>query len=69
MNDKWPSEAWSIVLNITDPADDEGVMIAGIRMLAESNAPSHLLVAGNSFELYEGRRLVAVGEVLQGNSL
>src|SRR5688572_9664033 len=62
--DRWPQEAWSIVLTITEPADDSGVMVAGIRMLAEEDAPRDLLSTGSRFDLLEGRKCVASGEVL-----
>lgn len=61
--DTWPHEAWSIVLQIGEQADASGEMIAEIRMLAD-DAPQELLAAGCRFELFEGRRLVAQGEVL-----
>ena len=57
------SSAFLAVLAITAPADANGVMLVGVRMLAE--APSDLLCAGSKFELYEGRRCVAQGEVVQ----
>lgn len=62
--DRWPHEAWSVVLAITTPADAEGVMVAGIRMLAGDEAPRGLLSPGSRFELFEGRKRVATGEVL-----
>ena len=62
--DRWPREAWSVVLNISAPADPRGVMTAGIRMLAGDEAPAELLSPGSKFELYEGHRCVARGEVL-----
>lgn len=61
--DRWPQEAWSIVLEIGRPADSSGDMVAGIRMLA-TDAPGELLASGSRFDLFEGRRLVAHGEVL-----
>jgi hypothetical protein len=62
--DRWPHEAWSVVLKIGAPADSEGVMVAGIRMLAGDDAPVELLSPGSRFELFEGRKCVASGEVL-----
>ena len=61
--EKWPQEAWSIVAEFTNERDDSSCVEAEIRFLAP-DAPSHLLEPGNRFELYEGRRLVARGEVL-----
>jgi len=62
--DRWSQEAWSVVLEISLPADAEGVMETGIRMLAGHEAPAGLLASGSRFEMYEGRRCVARGEVL-----
>lgn len=62
--DRWPNEAWSIVLHISEPAGAEGVMVADIRLLAEGDAPKELLSSGSRFDLFEGRRHVASGEVL-----
>jgi hypothetical protein len=62
--DRWPHEAWSIVLNISAPADADGLMVADIRMLAGEEAPKWLLSPGNRFELFEGKKHVASGEVL-----
>jgi hypothetical protein len=62
--DRWPHEAWSIVLNIYAPPDAEGLMVADIRMLAGEDAPKELLSPGSRFELFEGRKQVASGEVL-----
>ena len=64
LRDRWPQEAWSVVLQISTPPDDDGVMVAGIRMLASDEAPKELLESGSRFELYEGYRCVARGEVL-----
>lgn len=61
--DRWPQEAWSIVLQIGGQADASGEMIADIRMLAH-DAPRALLASGSRLDLYEGGRLVARGEVL-----
>lgn len=62
--DRWPHEAWSVVLSISAPLDADGIMIAGIRMLAGDDAPKQLLDPGSRFELYEGRQCVAHGEVV-----
>ena len=60
--DKWPTEAWSVVLEIEEPANTGGVMTALIRLLAP-DAPD-LLVQGGEFDLFEGRTIVARGVVL-----
>lgn len=61
--DLWPQEAWSIVLEISSPADPDGIMVADIRLLA-AEAPIDLLARGSRFDLFEGGQHVASGEVL-----
>ncbi len=61
--DKWPSEAWSIVAEWDEEQGDQLKTRARMRFLVEG-APEHLLTPGSRFELYEGRRPVACGEVL-----
>jgi len=60
---RWPEEAWSVVLEISDPPDSQGCMIVGLRLLV-GDAPESLLEPGSVFELFEGRRHVATGEIL-----
>jgi hypothetical protein len=62
--EKWPQEAWSVVIHFKDPPDTDGRMDVEIRMLIEG-APESLLQPGSVFELFEGRRCVAKGEILQ----
>ena len=62
--DKWPHEAWSVVLGISQAADATGTMITTIRMLAAADAPADLLDSGSRFDLFEGAKRVASGEVL-----
>lgn len=61
---QWPCEAWSVVLTITAPPEEDGTMVTGIRMLMGDDAPIELLRPGSKFELYEGRKCVARGEVI-----
>lgn len=61
--DRWPSEAWSIVAEFDESANDSMCITADVRFLAEG-APSHLLKSGQRFELYEGDKMVAVGKVI-----
>jgi hypothetical protein len=61
--EKWPKEAWSIVAEFAEKTDDSSCVVAELRFLSPS-APSRLLDSGSKFELYEGHRLVARGEVL-----
>ena len=62
--DKWPIEAWSIVLESMKTLENPNSMLAEIRFLVQ-NAPVDLLESGNKFELFEGHKLVARGEVLK----
>ena len=61
---RWPQEAWSVVIKLKEPPDREGRMTVEIRMLVDG-APEGLLEPGSEFELFEGQRCVASGEVLQ----
>jgi hypothetical protein len=61
--DKWPHEAWSLVLEFSGPPDESHCVIADVRLLNPAG-PAQLLRTGSVFELYEGRQLVARGEVL-----
>ena len=60
---KWPHEAWSLVLEFSGPPDESLCVIADVSLL-NPDGPNRLLHPGSVFELFEGRRLVARGEVL-----
>jgi len=62
--EKWPHEAWSVVAEFKEELDRSSGILAELRFLVKE-APSHLLEPGSKFELYEGRRVVARGEVLK----
>lgn len=61
--EEWIQDAWSLVLYFDAPPDESLCAIAEVRLL-NPEGPSEYLHKGNAFELYEGRRLVARGEVL-----
>ena len=61
--EKYPSEAWSLVLEFNPPTENSRSMIAEVRFLVEE-APTYLLHEGSLFELFEGRKIVARGRVL-----
>lgn len=61
--EKYPAEAWSLVVDFESPLDEAGVMDATVRFLVE-DAPHYLLHPGSHFELYEGLKLVAIGEII-----
>jgi len=62
--DRWPSEAWSVVVTFDPTASPKYEMEATVRLLAAEDAPPDVLMPGTWFELYEGRRRVAIGTVL-----
>ncbi len=59
----WPNEAWSIVVELSGQLPASLETTANIRFLVP-NAPNRLLQPGSRFELYEGRRMVANGQVI-----
>lgn len=66
--DRWPNEAWSVVIEI--PADAGQTTVVNMRLLAPEAAPPGLLDVGSRFDLFEGRRRVAYGEVIDlGDSI
>lgn len=54
---------WSLVIEMIPELSTEYVWMANVRYLS-SEAPAQELVAGRRFELYEGRRCVAEGQLL-----
>lgn len=65
--DKWPDEAWSLAVAFdgASPTEETPCVTADVSFLIE-DGPVYLLHAGRRFELYEGRWLVARGEVISG---
>jgi hypothetical protein len=64
--DTTPQSVWSLVVELGDLQTESRETIAAIWFLSEDkpDAPLHLLHAGSRFELLEGQRVVARGEVL-----
>lgn len=60
--EKWPSEAWSIVAEFTSGIGD--CMEANMWLLVGEEGPEELLYPTSTFDLFEGRKLVAYGEVI-----
>lgn len=58
------SEVWSVVLNFEGAPDSEGNSCADLRFLVEENAPKQVLYLGSRFELYEGPKRVATGQII-----
>ncbi len=61
--DKWTREAFSLVLEFNTPPDESLCMMVDVTLL-NPDATTRLLHKGSVFELYEGRQVVARGEVL-----
>lgn len=61
--DRYPKEAWSLVVEFSKPPDYQREIISEVSFLMDA-APHHLLHPGSRFELFEGYKLVAEGEVL-----
>ncbi len=57
------SVAWGIIAEFDEPPNASLETMANIRFFVPPG-PIHLLHAGSRFELYEGHRVVARGEVL-----
>jgi hypothetical protein len=62
-SDKWPSEAWSLVVELEVALPQTECVLGNVHFLMDT-APQHLLHTGSKFTLYEGRRATATGEVL-----
>jgi hypothetical protein len=61
----WNREAWSLVIRYLEAPNLERMHKVTVRFLSDA-APAGLLAPGSRFELWEGRKLVARGVVLQG---
>ena len=59
----WENEAWSLVVDWTESPGASLTHRVNVHFLVEGG-PEDLLVKGNRFELLEGRRVVATGEIL-----
>jgi len=59
----WPESQWSLVVQFEEPSSRTLETIATVWFLS-SDAPHDFLRAGSHFELLEGKRIVARGEIL-----
>lgn len=64
-DDQWPSEAWSLVVELIEVLESPSKWLAEVRFLVPE-APQHWIAAGSSFELYEGGKCVAHGKIIEG---
>lgn len=62
--DTWEQEAWSIVLEFSEPPSKQGSPSHGTARFLVENAPTERLVTGKKFGMYEGRAKVAEVEIL-----
>jgi hypothetical protein len=62
----WPATAWSLSVDYIRSYAGGQYLYARVSFLSP-DAPSDLLHEGSRFELYEGRRLVAIGLVRAGD--
>ncbi len=60
----WEKEAWSIVLEFTEPPAKQGNPSRGKARFLVENAPEDRLVSGKIFEMYEGMKKVAEVTIL-----
>jgi hypothetical protein len=60
---KWPKEAWSLVVDFGELPTRSCCVTADVHFLVPE-APEYLLTTGDKFELFEGNRCVAEGEII-----
>lgn len=64
IKEKWPDEAWSIVLEEISSTEEPRKVNAEMYFLIEENAPISLFYPGSRFDLFEGRLNVANGIII-----
>ena len=62
---EWKQEAWSVVAEFQGPIDETGVGLVDLSFLFPERGPTSLLKVGSRFQLMEGERVVAEGEVVR----
>lgn len=63
-SETWPDEAWSVVVDFQTPPSQQGNPSLGEASFLVEDAPEGRLRAGMVFELFEGRHMTAIVEVL-----
>ncbi|MEO7659506.1 MAG: hypothetical protein ABIV48_07815 [Pyrinomonadaceae bacterium] len=61
--EKYPEEAWSLVVENIENLDRDGLTVGDVRFLVD-DGPDYLLREGGRFQLFEGRNVVAKGTIL-----
>lgn len=64
VEEKWPAEAWSLVVDFDPGQSIAADMEVSVRLSSPETAPRNLLQPGTWFELHEGARVVAVGTIV-----
>ena len=59
----WPESTWSLVVQFEEPSGKSSTTMATVWFLSPE-APQDILQIGARFELLEGNRIVAKGEIL-----
>jgi superfamily II DNA or RNA helicase len=59
----WRENAWSLVLQFVEDPDQQGSHTANVKYLSD-DGPQDWLTSGSRFELWEGSKVVASGEVI-----
>lgn len=62
--DSWEADAWSVVLEFSEPPAKQGNPSIGTARFLVDNAPEERLINGKTFEMYEGRMKVAEVKIL-----
>lgn len=60
--DDWTTNAWSLVVEAAGPVQSDATQAVKVRFLMD-DAPQEWLSHGSTFELYEGRLLLAEGVI------
>jgi hypothetical protein len=60
-------DLWSLIVETSEPLDKADTVVATIRFLSSEHAPAHYLSVGMHFHLLEGKRTVAIGEIVEDN--
>lgn len=62
--EKWPDEAWSVVIEFEAPPSEQGNPSNGVVSFLADEAPIDRLRSGQVFELFEGSHMTAIVEVI-----
>ena len=60
----WPQIAWSLVISNITYDNKKNEVLSYVQFLFPENAPDYLLHVGSIFRLYEGKKCIAEGEIV-----